>query len=77
MTRKKDKIKLYQLNAIKKRRMQKFHARKIIRFYRHYEINQIWIASLKMFISAKDVRLDPVLKKYMKSYKIKFTLINK
>lgn len=77
MTRKKDKIKLYQLNAIKKRRMQKFHARKIIRFYRLYEINQIWIASLKMFISAKDVRLDPVLKKYMKSYKIKFTLINK
>lgn len=77
MTRKKDKIKLYQLNAIKKRRMQKFHARKIIRFYRHHEINQIWIASLKMFISAKDVHLDPVLKKYMKSYKIKFTLINK
>lgn len=77
MTRKKDKIKLYQLNAIKKRRMQKFHARKIIRFYRPYEINQIWIASLKMFISAKDVHLDPVLKKYMKSYKIKFTLINK
>lgn len=57
--------------------MQKFHVRKIIRFYRHYEINQIWIASLKMFISAKDVHLDPVLKKYMKSYKIKFTLINK
>lgn len=77
MTKKTDNIKLYQLNAIKKRRMQKFHARKIIRFCRHYEINQIWIASLKMFISAKDVRLDPVLKKYMKSYKIKFSLINK
>ena len=33
MTKKKDKIKIYQLNGIKKRRMQKYHARKILRFF--------------------------------------------
>lgn len=77
MTKKKDKIKIYQLNGIKKRRMQKYHARKILRFFKGYDMNQFWVTSLKMFISAKYVCTDPKMRKYIKSYSIKYTKIEK
>lgn len=47
MTKKKDKIKIYQLNGIKKRRMQKYHARKWMRFFREHGVDPLWINSLK------------------------------
>lgn len=77
MTKKKDKIKIYQLNGIKKRRMQKYHARKILRFFKDYEMDKFWIASLRMFISAKYVFIDPYLIKHIKSYSIKYSKIEK
>lgn len=77
MTRKKDKIKIYQLNGIKKRRMQKYHARKILRFYKSYDMNQFWETSLKMFISAKFVYTDHKMRKYIKSYSIRFYKIDR
>lgn len=77
MTKKKDKIKIYQLNGIKKRRMQKYHARKILRFFKDYEMDKFWIASLRMFISAKYVFIDSYLRKHIKSYSIKYSKIEK
>lgn len=77
MTKKKDKIKIYQLNGIKKRRMQKYHARKILRFFKDYDMDKFWIASLRMFISAKYVYSDPYLRKHIKSYSIKYSKIEK
>lgn len=38
MTKKTDNIKLNRLHQVKKRRMQKFHARKIIRAYAPYAV---------------------------------------
>lgn len=40
MTRKKDIVKLNKLHLIKRRRMQKFHARKYIRLCKNYGGNQ-------------------------------------
>lgn len=77
MTRKKDKIKIYQLNGIKKRRMQKYHARKILRFFKEYDMNEFWVTSLKMFISVKYVYTNPKMRKYIKSYSIKFNKMDR
>lgn len=45
MTKKKDIVKVNHLKYIKKRRMKKFHARKIMRFFRQYGIDPLWINS--------------------------------
>ncbi|WP_289090385.1 hypothetical protein [uncultured Bacteroides sp.] len=73
MTKKKDKIKIYQLNGIKKRRMQKYHARKILRAFKGYEVSDIFIFALHVFISKKNIKLkDPALAKTVASVRIKF-----
>lgn len=44
MTRKKDSIKLNRLHLIKRRRMQKYHARKFIRTYFKYAAKEnMWM----------------------------------
>ena len=43
MTKKKDIVFVNHLTYIKKRRMQKYHARKIMRFFRQYGIDPLWI----------------------------------
>jgi hypothetical protein len=45
MTKKKDIILVNHLKYIKKRRMQKYHARKIMRFFRQYGVDPLWINS--------------------------------
>lgn len=45
MTKKKDIILVNHLKYIKKRRMQKNHARKIMRFFRQYGVDPLWINS--------------------------------
>lgn len=43
MTRKKDNVKLNKLHLVKRRRMQKYHARKILRAFSPYGIKgNIW-----------------------------------
>lgn len=74
MTRKKDKIKIYQLNGIRKRRMRKYHARKIIRLNNY---NEHIVAWLRLFISSKYLSLDPELRKYVGTYKVSFTQIER
>lgn len=51
MTKKTDSIKLNQLHLIKKRRMQKYHARKILRAYKVYDLDGFWIEILRIFIN--------------------------
>lgn len=51
MTKKKDIIEIKRLGCIKKRRMQKFHARKILRFFKEYGCDPLWINSLKKVMS--------------------------
>lgn len=44
MTRKKDSVKLNKLHLIKRRRMQKYHARKFIRTYFKYAAKEnMWM----------------------------------
>lgn len=45
MTKKKDIVLVNHLKYIKKRRMQKYHTRKIMRFFRQYGIDPLWINS--------------------------------
>lgn len=45
MTKKKDIVFVNHLTYIEKRRMQKYHARKIMRFFRQYGIDPLWINS--------------------------------
>lgn len=45
MTKKKDIVFVNHLTYIKKRRMQKYHAHKIMRFFRQYGIDPLWINS--------------------------------
>lgn len=56
MVRKADSIKLNQLHLIKKRRMQKYHARKILRAFKGYEVSNIFIFVLHVFISMKNIK---------------------
>lgn len=73
MVRKTDSIKLNQLHLIKKRRMQKYHARKILRAFKGYEVSDIFIFVLHVFISKKNIKLkDPALAKTVASVRIKF-----
>lgn len=73
MTKKTDSIKLNQLHLIKKRRMQKYHARKILRAFKGYEVSDIFIFALHVFISKKNIKLkDPALAKTVASVRIKF-----
>lgn len=74
MTKKKDKIKIYQLNGIKKRRMQKYHARKIIRLNNYQGHIVAW---LRLFISSKYLSLDSELRKCVDTYKVSFTRIER
>lgn len=65
MTRKTDYIKLNRLHQVKKRRMQKFHARKLIRAYAPYvDKNDFWLLTTRLFLNNQlhgRVRLDFVL----------------
>ena len=73
MVRKADSIKLNQLHLIKKRRMQKYHARKILRAFKGYEVSDIFIFALHIFLSKKNIKLkDPALAKTVGSVRIKF-----
>lgn len=47
MAKKKNIININQLKYIKKRRMQKYHARKWMRFFREHGVDPLWINSLK------------------------------
>lgn len=51
MIKKKDKVKLNEVQYIKKRRMQKYHLRKIRRLYRGYELSEGFKNLLKLMIS--------------------------
>lgn len=73
MTKKTDSIKLNQLHLIMKRRMQKYHARKILRAFKGYEVSDIFIFALHVFISKKNIKLnDPELAKTVASVSVKF-----
>lgn len=72
MTRKKDIVKLNKLHLIKRRRMQKFHARKYIRLCKNYGGNQESIRCLQMFVSIKYLNLDSELRRCVGTYKIRF-----
>lgn len=74
MTRKKDKIKICQLNGIKKRRMQKYHARRIMRLNNYQGHIVAW---LRLFVSSKYLSLDPELRRCVGTYKIRFQEKNK
>lgn len=51
MTKKRDNIKLNRIHLIKKRRMQKYHARKIIRAFAPYASDSnIWIKITRLFL---------------------------
>lgn len=67
MTRKKDNIKLKTLHLVKRRRMQKYHARKIIRMYSPYAASDnLWMIITRLFLDNKlhgRVRLSIVYKK--------------
>lgn len=64
MTRKKDNIKLNRLHLIKRRRMQKYHARKIIRAFTPYAApDDFWMNVTRLFLDNKlhgRVRLEVV-----------------
>jgi hypothetical protein len=66
MTKKRDNVKLNCLHRIKKRRMQKYHARKIIRAFTPYASNNnIWIKITRLFLCNQlhgRVRLELVFK---------------
>lgn len=47
MTKKKNIVAINSLMNIKKRRMQKYHARKWMRFFREHGVDPLWINSLK------------------------------
>ncbi len=47
MVKKKNVIHINRLKYIKKRRMQKCHARKWMRFFREHGVDPLWINSLK------------------------------
>lgn len=72
MTRKKNIVKLNKLHLIKRRRMQKFHARKYIRLCKNYGGDQKSIRYLQMFVSIKYLNLDSELRKLVGTYKIRF-----
>ena len=67
MTRKKDNVKLNKLHLVKRRRMQKYHARKILRTFSPYDIKgNIWFEITRLFLNNQlhgRVRLDIVPKK--------------
>lgn len=67
MTKKKDIVKLNKLHLIKRRRMQKFHARKIIRAFAPYAAeDDIWMKITRLFLNNQlhgRVRLEFVTKK--------------
>lgn len=44
---KKNIVAINHLKNIKKRRMQKYHARKWMRFFREHGVDPLWINSLK------------------------------
>lgn len=51
MTKKRDNIKLDQLHLIKRRRMQKYHARKIIRAFAPYAAEAgLWLKITRLFL---------------------------
>lgn len=77
MTRKKDIVKLNKLHLIKRRRMQKFHARKYIRLCKNCGENQESIRCLQMFVSIKYLNLDSELRRCVGTYKIRFQEKNK
>lgn len=73
MTKKTDSVKLNQLHMIKIRRMQKYHARKILRAFKGYEVSDIFIFALHVFISKKNIKFkDPALAKTVAGVRIKF-----
>ena len=47
MVKKKDVIHINRLKYVKKRRMQKYHARKSMRFFREHGVDPLWINSVK------------------------------
>lgn len=67
MTRKKDSVKLNRLHLVKHRRMQKYHALKIIRAFTPYEADcSIWLKITRLFLNNQlhgRVRLEFVTKK--------------
>lgn len=67
MTRKKDSVKLNRLHLVKRRRMQKYHARKIIRAFAPYAAeDDIWMKTTRLFLNNGlhgRVRLEIVTKK--------------
>lgn len=67
MTRKRDIVKLNKLHLVKRRRMQKYHARKILRAFSPYAIKgNIWFEITRLFLNNKlhgRVRIDIVPKK--------------
>ena len=46
MAKKKDVVTVNNLKYVKKRRMQKFQARKIMRFFREYGADPLWVNSI-------------------------------
>ena len=72
MTKKKDIVKLNKLHLIKRRRMQKFHARKYMRLCKNYGGGPKSLRYLKMFVSIKYLNLDSELRKLVGTYKIRF-----
>lgn len=53
--------------------MQKYHARKILRAFKGYEVSDIFIFALHVFISKKNIKLnDPELAKTVASVSVKF-----
>ncbi len=72
MTKKKDIVKLNKLHLIKRRRMQKFHARKYMRLCKNQGGDQKSLRYLQMFVSIKYLNLDSELRKLIGTYKIRF-----
>lgn len=72
MTKKKDIVKLNKLHLIKRRRMQKFHARKYMRLCKSYGGDPKSLRYLQMFVSIKYLNLDSELRKLIGTYKIRF-----
>lgn len=72
MTKKKDIVKLNKLHLIKRRRMQKFHARKYMRLCKNYGGDTKSLRYLRMFVSIKYLNLNSELRQHVGTYKIRF-----
>lgn len=72
MTKKKDIVKLNKPHLIKRRRMQKFHARKYMRLCKNYGGDPKSLRYIQMFVYIKYLNFDSGLRKFIGTYKIRF-----